>query len=299
MRWPFIIFGSIAVALGCATSAQQNSTSGVPNSPRGFDRQYQAIFKAFEEGDDGETKAKIEGFAIPQRWFVDTFGQDHGSNLAKDYNEAFQDFVSGTMGEFRSALYSRRSFPRLARITTHRGKNPGMDSTPPSLHPLPAVEQFEIRYRSGPIRDDYSPPRGAMEINQFHHELHFVAAGRDDAWIQSFVYIAGAFRFFGGAQPFWNPCGKNGPLPGGYLTKRVQPTIPVNINWREVESRFVEMRLRVQKDGAVTNIETLQGDPRLFDAAREAVGQWQYQPFSNCGQPMEKVLTVVVGFDPK
>lgn len=43
----------------------------------------------------------------------------------------------------------------------------------------------------------------------------------------------------------------------------------------------------VAKDGSVSGVQIISGDPALAQPAAEAARQWRYQPFMNCGQPME------------
>lgn len=45
----------------------------------------------------------------------------------------------------------------------------------------------------------------------------------------------------------------------------------------------VTLRVAVEKDGSVSNVETLIGDPQLAQAAIEAIGQWRYPPMEKTG----------------
>ncbi len=56
------------------------------------------------------------------------------------------------------------------------------------------------------------------------------------------------------------------------------------------------MRITVAKDGSVKDVEIIEGPPSLVAAAREAVLQWRYEPFMNCGQPVEMRDIVHVKF---
>lgn len=290
---------STLCVLPFALLAQQDSLSSVPDSPTGFDQQYSALFRAFEKGNEQEMNTRIAAFAIPAHWFNDVFGSEQGPVLAKQYDEVFHDFTSATIGEFRSAGLFYKNEP--GQISTKPWKGPvnlkaQSILVPAALISLPPAKQFQIRYQSPPTRD-LPATREPPAITPLPEPA--IAPGRDDTWVSSFVYVDGAFRFFGGGvYPFWHPCSKSGPLPGGTLIKRVLPVYPSNVPFWEVQKFFVQVGLTIDKDGSVKKIEILQGDSRLVDAARRALQQWRYEPFENCGEPIEKRLTVVVGFAP-
>jgi hypothetical protein len=42
--------------------------------------------------------------------------------------------------------------------------------------------------------------------------------GYDSSWVDSFIYVDGAFRFIGrGACPFWEPCSRKEPFSAGQV----------------------------------------------------------------------------------
>ena len=60
------------------------------------------------------------------------------------------------------------------------------------------------------------------------------------------------------------------------------------------------MRLTVAKDGSVKDVVVRDGKSwNLGDVARQAVLQWRYEPFTQCGEPVEKQLDVFVRFRSK
>jgi hypothetical protein len=217
----------LVVLLPPPVLGRQNSQPQVPDSPRGFNKQYQSVFKAYEKGDEQELAARFRTFAIPERWFGDVFGPEQGPKLANQYRELFRGFVTTTTGEFRSVAFA---FMDSARVHTKVWKNetqidPAPKPAPTSLVPLPAIQHFQIRYQSGPYIDrDYpAAPYGTASAAI----INSITPGHDNSWVDSFIYVDGAFRFFGGdAYPFWDPCSRNGPLPGGQLVKRVEPLYP-------------------------------------------------------------------------
>jgi TonB family protein len=70
----------------------------------------------------------------------------------------------------------------------------------------------------------------------------------------------------------------------------VRPIYPPAAKAAGIEG-VVTLQFTVEKDGSVSNLEALNGDPQLAQAAMEAVRQWRYAP-------MEKAATtdVTLGF---
>jgi outer membrane biosynthesis protein TonB len=58
------------------------------------------------------------------------------------------------------------------------------------------------------------------------------------------------------------------------------------------------MLVTVATDGSVKNIQIASGSPLLVDAAKQAVMQWRYSPFMNCGQPVEMRTVEELTFPP-
>jgi TonB family protein len=85
-------------------------------------------------------------------------------------------------------------------------------------------------------------------------------------------------------------------ITGGQLRRRVEPVYSDELKAQGVQGRVV-LEVVVSKDGAVENITTLEGDPRLAEAATAAVRQWQYEPYRLNGEavPMESRVTVTFG----
>ena len=68
--------------------SKQNFAPSIPNSPKGFDKQYKDLFRAFEKAENPNKKYKDENgqavlerfgtFAIPENWFTQTFVPEEG-----------------------------------------------------------------------------------------------------------------------------------------------------------------------------------------------------------------------------
>jgi TonB family protein len=61
----------------------------------------------------------------------------------------------------------------------------------------------------------------------------------------------------------------------------------------------VEVELTVSKEGAVTNVRTIAGDPILVQAAKAALLEWRYEPATLNGQPTESAAKVHIVFGAK
>lgn len=81
----------------------------------------------------------------------------------------------------------------------------------------------------------------------------------------------------------------------GLLVKEVQPTYPAGALQLRIEGA-VELLATVSKNGDVSVVKTLSGDPQLARAAAEAVKKWKYKPYLLNGEPVEIQTQVTVRF---
>jgi protein TonB len=81
----------------------------------------------------------------------------------------------------------------------------------------------------------------------------------------------------------------------GLLVKEVQPVYPQNARLVRVEGK-VQLLATVTKNGDVSTLKILSGDPVLAHSAAEAVKQWKYKPYLLNGEPVEIQTEVTVNF---
>jgi len=81
----------------------------------------------------------------------------------------------------------------------------------------------------------------------------------------------------------------------GLLYKKVAPAYPPNALRMHVEGA-VELQATISKNGDITNIKIVSGDPQLAKAASDAVKQWKYKPYLLNGEPVEIQTGVTVNF---
>ena len=81
----------------------------------------------------------------------------------------------------------------------------------------------------------------------------------------------------------------------GLLIKRVQPKYPPAALAVRAQGA-VQIEATINKEGLVTNLKVLSGDPVLARAALEAVRQWRYKPYYLDGDPVEIQTQITVNF---
>jgi periplasmic protein TonB len=81
----------------------------------------------------------------------------------------------------------------------------------------------------------------------------------------------------------------------GLLIKRVNPKYPPAALATRTQGA-VEIEATITRDGSVTNLKVLKGDPILARAALDAVRQWRYKPYYLDGQPVEIDTQITVNF---
>jgi TonB family protein len=81
----------------------------------------------------------------------------------------------------------------------------------------------------------------------------------------------------------------------GLLVKRVQPVYPANA-LRLRREGAVQLMATISKDGGITTVKVLSGEPLLSHAAVEAVKQWKYKPYLLNGSPVEMQTQITVKF---
>jgi len=81
----------------------------------------------------------------------------------------------------------------------------------------------------------------------------------------------------------------------GLLIKRVQPRYPPAALAAHAQGA-VQIEATIDKEGNITNLKVLSGDPVLARAALEAVRQWRYKPYYLDGAPVEIQTQITVNF---
>jgi hypothetical protein len=184
-----VLVAAMLIALMAAIRA--HAQTSVTNTPEGFQSQFHAVFDAFQHHNEAAMQERLQTFAIPSHWFIDSFVPGQAAEFTRQYAGAFADFKRRTASNFAGIdTLKRRVLVDAAtpvNIRTRRWTAAESTGTPhlSALRaPLPLLQKFEIDYMLD------APGQGA----------------RLTSWIESFIFIDGAFRFFGqGSKPFWAP----------------------------------------------------------------------------------------------
>jgi len=81
----------------------------------------------------------------------------------------------------------------------------------------------------------------------------------------------------------------------GLLIRKVQPRYPQNALSMRIQGA-VQMEATIDREGNVTNLKVISGDPILSRAATDAVHQWRYKPYYLDGDPVEIQTQITVNF---
>jgi periplasmic protein TonB len=79
------------------------------------------------------------------------------------------------------------------------------------------------------------------------------------------------------------------------LINRIEPQYP-NIAVQTKTAGSVLLHALISRDGRITSLEVVSGNPLLIHAALEAVQQWRYRPTMLNGEPVEVETTITVVF---
>ncbi|MGA8149687.1 MAG: TonB family protein [Terriglobales bacterium] len=81
----------------------------------------------------------------------------------------------------------------------------------------------------------------------------------------------------------------------GLLVKKVPPAYPPQAVQMHIQGS-VQLLASIAKDGNISAVKLISGDPILGAAAMDAVKQWKYKPYYLNGQPMEIQTQITVNF---
>jgi protein TonB len=81
----------------------------------------------------------------------------------------------------------------------------------------------------------------------------------------------------------------------GLLVKQTQPIYPPNALRLRLEGA-VQLSATISRNGDISALKILSGDPLLARAAAEAVKQWKYKPYLLNGEPVEIQTQITVNF---
>jgi TonB family protein len=81
----------------------------------------------------------------------------------------------------------------------------------------------------------------------------------------------------------------------GLLVKKTQPVYPPSALQMHIEGA-VELSATISKNGDISGVKVVSGNPSLARAAVDAVKQWKYKPYLLNGEPVEIQTQVTINF---
>jgi len=81
----------------------------------------------------------------------------------------------------------------------------------------------------------------------------------------------------------------------GLILKKIQPSYPEEAKKKRIQG-VVILDADISKDGDVTRLSVISGDPLLAQPAMDAVRQWKYKPYLRNGQALDIDTQVQIDF---
>jgi len=210
-----------------------------------------------------ELQSMIRETEIPnyQSWFTSNFGQEKGESWAEPYGR----WIAKHEAEFQEL------FAQLAHMDGEF-----------------AVEKMDTARR-------YDLFKGPLDGYIASWKKPLAPKAEELEKIGDFFFVEGKFRWDSTTQYFPFQKSKTGSIVPAKLVKIVQPIYPAGAREKRIEG-IVKLKVIVQKDGSVSVLSVVEGDPALSPAAIEAVRQWRYEPWQLNGQPIDMDTTIDVVF---
>lgn len=82
------------------------------------------------------------------------------------------------------------------------------------------------------------------------------------------------------------------------VISKVKPVYPEMARKMRLSGQ-VELEAVVNEQGEVETVEIKSGNPILRMAARDALKQWKFKPFTRDGRPVKAIVTVTFDFQPE
>jgi protein TonB len=88
---------------------------------------------------------------------------------------------------------------------------------------------------------------------------------------------------------------QGGTIQAARIINQPQPVYPVLAVQARIQGNVV-LHAIIDREGSVSELQVISGDPRLVEAALDAVRQWRYQPTLLNGTSVEVETTITVSF---
>jgi TonB family protein len=207
------------------------------------------------------------------------------------------------------------ALPESAKTATHAPamRNapwpPGM-ANPSAAHVVTSITVTGISDQSReallaalPIREGDSATGDQVlqlmnAVRQFDEHLRTTMIANSDGTASFRIVVASASHAPATAADSGEPPARlriGGDAQQAKLISQVAPAYPPEAKQARIQG-LVRMEAVIAKDGTVTNLKLLEGNPELAPAAMEAVKQWVYAPTLLNGNPVEVITKIDVNF---
>lgn len=265
-----LLFWMVFAPLPNVFGSAQETQLSVANSADGLKSQIGAILESAKDGKLKRFEDLVSDLKIPDKsdWFTSTFGDDLGPKLAPKYKESWDSFQDVLTRSLRTAAAAK---PKDVSVTV-------FGASPFGRANMTALQ------RSAKI------PLTLYEVLIPTHNR-----GKDTV-PGLYAYIGGAFRVLNWATLYKVPGVRPARIRIGGAVQRpklihsVDPVLPPDVHATGV----VLLRILIDGEGNVEQVDVVSGDPMLTGPAIEAVRQWKYQPTTLNGDPVDVETTVSV-----
>jgi TonB family protein len=276
---------AIPTAAAARSESRDDHSSADVQSGKNFQAQIAAIIQAYRKHDAAKGHQLIEQFRLPnpEAWFSEHLNPARSAEFTERYERAYTNFAEALENTVEEIVETHGA-ELAAELEPGSGETPEGDLTP------------SIR-RSGVV--------ATKPVELFFCSFRTtIKKELTSAWGQTFTREDGAFRFLGfGHFPFWVwqrgtelAAPKNGYfVPPPVFISRTDPVYPVQARAEKVQG-VVLLHVRVDAEGRVEKAEVVSGDPRLAQAALNAVQEWRYKPVMRGGVPIEVERSAKVVF---
>jgi TonB family protein len=245
--------------VGSPSSQQAGAQYAYPNTADGLGRLLQDMVAAAKGNDQARLTALIKQTEIPsyETWFTTTFGQQTGEKMGHDYGRLL-DKNEKDFKEF---------WMQLAR----------QDG-----------QIFTLRLDEALQRKQYATLTHVLAFYFANWKRSETPKDAKRDPVGYFIYLDGQFRWHSLVEFMRDQ-------HPATLISRVSPNYPPEAKARGIQGQ-VAVEVIIGKNGSVSALQLLSGDPLLAPAAMEAVRQWRYQPLLVNGQPVPIRTTITVNF---
>lgn len=269
----------LALTLAAASSASAlppQTPAAVADSAEGLQSQIEAILDAAKKKDSKQYDDLIDGLKVPEGadWFSATFGVEDGPKVAANYRNSWAAYR-----EQLSRMFQETGKSRPKRVFV---KQFLADSPPTQNRFLQAV------------------------IRNVKDSVAFYTAGtgkdKETSTLPGvYVYVQGCFRilnwraFYGlpGVKPVRVRLGTAEAVR--QILYQVNPEMSDDARKQHVQGT-VFLRMVIDCDGNVVQLQPISGPESLMQRAQEAVRQWRFRPLLLNGDPVEVDTMVSIAF---